>query len=98
MSGVVSQSVLDQQQTKRLAIYRAAVQHGFYNEADNTVSFRGFHIVHDEHQFNVMLGGQKLMQFVDQFVAKCWITARLDNCTLKEASIKLRQQERIQHA
>lgn len=88
----MSQAVLDH---KRLAVYKAAYLAGFYNESPDTVTFRGFHIVHDERRFHVMLGGSLLMRFTDAFVAKCWITSRLDNCTLKQAAIKLRQQERI---
>lgn len=86
--------MIDQQHAKRLAIYREAVQHGFYNEAAGTVVFRGFHIMHDETNYVVVGQGVRLMQFLDPFVAKCWITARLDHCTIREAAQRVRSMER----
>jgi hypothetical protein len=93
MSKIISAAEAMREHTTRLQVYRAAVQHGFYNEGPGTIAFRGFHIIPEsDGRYLIMHGSQYMIAMKDVHVAKVWITCRLDNLSLVEANKKLRSE------
>jgi hypothetical protein len=92
MSKIISTAEAMRHMDIRLKVYRAAVQHGFYNEGPGTIAFRGFHIVPDGERYLIMRGSQYMIAMGSVHVAKVWITCRLDNVSLVEANRKLRSE------
>ena len=74
----------------RLERYRAAVQHGFFNESPDTIPYRGFHILSMDEKWHVMQNGTSLISVLTPHIAKVWVTCRLDNMAMADANRKVR--------
>ena len=83
---IISPKEQERAVTARLEIYRMAVQHGFYNEFPETKLYKGYHIVQEGTSWLVMQNGVQLMSLREEFVARVWVTCRVNSCGLVEAN------------
>lgn len=82
----------ERRHTARLEVYRLAVQAGFYNESPGTIPYKGYAIAPMDGKYHVMQNGVTLIQLGTPFVAKVWITCRVDNTVFNEAHTKVRSE------
>jgi hypothetical protein len=73
-------------QGTRLENYRLAVAAAFYNEGPGTIGYKGYLIMPDENLYAIVQHGNILIRMRNTYVAKVWITCRVQKVGIVEAN------------